>query len=332
MNSPPLPQPEQIAAVRRFNRMYTQQIALLADQVLGGPLSLPEARVLFELEAPEVPPSASQITRVLGLDPGYVSRLVGRLVSRGLVQRRPSAEDARKSLLELTAEGRSVFDRLGRRSDREVGRLLQRLQPHQRRRLVDSMDTIESILEPSQSRPPCVLREPGPGDLGMVIARHGALYAEGWGFDQGFETLVAEITAEFARSHDPRRERLWIAEVGGSFAGSVMIVRETDDTARLRLFLVEPEHRGCGVGSLLLEECLRFSRARGYHRVVLTTVDLLEAAHHLYTRAGFRIIESTPVEQWSRKMHQEEWLLDWLEEASDPPTTPRGPAEMRPLT
>ena len=178
------------------------------------------------------------------------------------------------------------------------------------------MGTIESILEPSPARPPCVLREPGPGDLGLVIARHGALYAEGWGFDQGFETLVAEITAEFARSHDPCRERLWIAEVGGAFAGSVMIVRENDTTARLRLFLVEPEHRGCGVGKLLLEECLRFSRAQGYHRVVLTTVDLLEAAHHLYTRAGFRIVESTPVEQWSRKMHQEEWQLDWLEEPS----------------
>lgn len=310
------PHPEQIETVRRFNRMYTRQIALLADQVLGGPLSLPEARVLFEIAAPPSAPSASQINRILGLDAGYVSRLVGRLVDQGLVLRRPSSQDARKSLLELTEEGRAVFDTLGQRSDHEVGSMLERLPPHQRRRLVEAMEMIESILEPEETQPPCVLREPGPGDIGLVIARHGALYAEGWGFDQGFETLVAEITAEFARSHDPRRERLWIAEVGGSFAGSVMIVRETETTARLRLFLVEPEHRGRGVGSLLLDECLRFSRARGYHRVVLTTVDLLDAAHHLYTRAGFRCIESTAVEQWSRRMHQEEWQLDWPDKAA----------------
>lgn len=189
--------------------------------------------------------------------------------------------------------------------------MLETHSPRDRRRLIDAMRTIEALLaSAAPAEEPCVLRGPGPGDLGHIVARHGVLYARECGFDEGFEATVAEIAASFLRGHDPQRERLWLAEIAGRIMGSVMIVRESEDVARLRLFLVEPEARGRGVGRLLLDECLRFTRRKGYRSVVLSTVRRLETARRLYERAGFRKIREAPARRWSQDLIDEEWQLE----------------------
>ncbi|HEX2037258.1 MAG TPA: helix-turn-helix domain-containing GNAT family N-acetyltransferase [Chloroflexota bacterium] len=298
-----------IAAVRRFNRFYTRQIGLLGGRYLRSPFSLTEARVLYELAQGQVT-TASELCKTIGLDAGYLSRILRGFERQGLIEKRPSAADARQSLVSLTAPGREAFARLNARSSEEIGAMLGRLSTAQQVRLVQAMETVAALLgERPQAGTPYILRPHRPGDMGWVVQRHGLLYAQEYGFDERFEALVAGIVAAFIQQYDPRRERCWIAERDGVPVGSVFLVRESETEARLRLLLVEPHARGLGIGRRLVQECLDFARAAGYRKVILWTQSILLAARHLYAQAGFRLVHQGPHHSFGRDLVEETWEL-----------------------
>lgn len=290
------PSAHHIEAVRRFGRFYTRRIGVLEEGLLDSPFPLPEARLIYELAHHERT-TATNLIEELGLDPGYLSRLLRRLHERGVVAKEPSPEDGRRTLLSLTHEGEEAFARLNAAARESIGAMLGPLDEDDRRRLVGAMATLEAILGAgSEPGAPYILRLPEPGDLGWVVARHGALYAREHGYDQRFEALVADVVASFGRDHDPVRERCWIAERAGENVGSVMVVAhpEREGVARLRLLLVEPEARGLGIGGRLVAECTRFARRAGYHTLTLWTSSALDDARRLYEREGYRLVHEEP--------------------------------------
>lgn len=301
---------ESVSEVRSFNRFYTNVIGVLQEHLLQSPYSLTEVRVMFEL-AQRGETDLVVLRRDLGLDAGYLSRIIARLEAEALATRRRSPDDGRRQLLILTTKGRRAFAALDRRSAREVSALLGRLGEDEQRRLLGAMAAIRSLLG---DHPPAagtlVLRPPRPGDLGWVVARNGALYAQEQGWNEHYEALVARIVADYAAEHDPRREAAWIAELDGAPVGSVFCVRRDDDTAQLRLLLVDPSARGRGVGSRLVDECLRFARQAGYRRMVLWTNDVLAAARRIYERAGFELTAEEPHTDFGRATHSQTWARD----------------------
>lgn len=299
-----------IEAVRRFNRFYTPKIGLLQEGYLDSPFSLTQVRVLYELAHREQT-TASDLARELGLDPGYMSRLLRAFGKQGLIDRKPSHLDGRQYLLSLTELGREVFAPLHRRSHDEIGAMLNRLSPAEQERLVGAMRSIEALLGARpEAKVPYLLRSHRPGDMGWVVHRHGALYAQEYGWDEQFEALVASIVAEFIQKFEPRRERCWIAEREGEIVGSVFLVKKSDAVAKLRLLLVEPSARGLGIGSRLVDECVRSSKLMGYRKIVLWTNSVLVAARHIYAEAGFRLTESEPHHSYGHDLVGETWELD----------------------
>jgi DNA-binding MarR family transcriptional regulator/N-acetylglutamate synthase-like GNAT family acetyltransferase len=306
--------PRQVDAVRRFNRFYTRRIGILDEKLLGGGLSLPELRLLYEV-ATRDGPSAALVGKALRLDPGYLSRLVARLRRRGLLERRPSATDRRQGGLHLTRRGRETFGALDRRSHDEIAAMLTPLGAEERRHLVSAMARIERWLgapaPAGASAEPYLLRTHQPGDIGWVIQRHGAIYAEEYGWNAEFEVLVAEIAARFLRRFDPSRERCWIAERDGENVGCVFLVRKSATVGQLRLLLVESSARGLGIGRRLVAECLRFAKHAGYRIVTLWTNKGLDAARHLYEEAGFRLMKEEPHHSFGHDLVAQTWTLTW---------------------
>ncbi|HUF34460.1 MAG TPA: helix-turn-helix domain-containing GNAT family N-acetyltransferase [Gemmatimonadales bacterium] len=307
---PPAPLGPQIRQVRSFNRFYTRRIGVLEEGLLHSPFSLAEARVLFELAHRERPEAAA-LARDLGLDPGYLSRILRGFRRRHLVIARAVAGDGRRRHLELTPRGVAAFGRLDRRARLQVAALLRRLGSAERDRLLGAMRTIEMLLaDKPDPEAAVVLRPPRPGDLGWVVHRHGAVYAAEYGWDERFEALVAEVVAEFVQRFDPSRDRCWIAERHGEIVGSVFLVRQTDEVAKLRLLLVEPSARGLGLGSRLVAECVAFARGAGYRTITLWTNDVLHAARRIYQAAGFRLVRREPHRQFGRGLVGETWELE----------------------
>jgi DNA-binding MarR family transcriptional regulator/N-acetylglutamate synthase-like GNAT family acetyltransferase len=300
---------QRVAAVRRFNRLYTRKIGVLQERAYRSPFSLAAVRVLYEL-AHRTKPTATELGRELGLDPGYLSRILRGFEKRGLVARTRSDVDARQSHLTLTAHGRKVFAPLDGRSHDEVAALLQELPPTEQARLVEAMATIERLLGPRPEAPGSyVLRPPEPGDLGWVVHRHGVVYAQEYGYNEEFEALVAEIVAHFVQHFAPKRERCWIAEQEGEIVGSVLLVQQSPTVAKLRLLLVEPKARGLGIGRRLVSECVRFARQAGYRKLILWTQSELEAARGLYEAAGFSLVKRERHQSFGRDLVAETWEL-----------------------
>jgi DNA-binding MarR family transcriptional regulator/GNAT superfamily N-acetyltransferase len=300
---------QRVDAVRSFNRFYTKRIGVLHEGLLGSPYSLTEVRVLYEL-ANRSQPTAAALGRDLGLDPGYLSRILRSFARRGLVAKARSAADGRQSLLSLTARGRKAFAPLNAKSHDEVAAMLARLSAAEQRRLIDAMRTIQTLLGGrAEPRVAYLLRSHRPGDMGWIIHRHGALYAEEYGWDETFEALVAEVAAAFVRRFNAKREHCWIAEREGEIVGSVFLVQKSPTVGQLRLMYVEPKARGLGIGSRLVEECLRFARQVGYRKVVLWTNSVLAAARHIYEKAGFRLIQSEPHRSFGHDLVGETWEL-----------------------
>jgi DNA-binding MarR family transcriptional regulator/N-acetylglutamate synthase-like GNAT family acetyltransferase len=299
-----------IDAVRRFNRFFTRRIGVLREGLLHTPYSLAEARILFEI-AHHKEPTASDLSRELGLDPGYLSRILAGLESRGLVEKTTSEADARKRILSLTPEGEEAFSLLDARSREEVGELLGELSEEEQRRLLDAMRTIEGVLDRGfKYSEPFFLRTHEPGDMGWVVQRHGELYFREYGWDERFEALVARIVADFVENFDPARERCWIAEMEGERVGCVFCVKESDTVAKLRLLLVEPRARGLGLGGRLVEECVRFARSRGYEKLVLWTNSVLDAARRIYEEQGFRLVEEEEHHSFGKDLVGQNWELE----------------------
>ena len=303
------PEARRVAAVRRFNRFYTHKLGVLQRGWLDSPYSLTEARVLYEIRERKRA-TASDIARDLDLDAGYLSRILRRFHRLGLLRKDVSPDDGRQSFLSMTARGRRAFAPLETRSQRQVGALLNRLSVPEQDRLVSAMRTVETMIasEPKASSA-IMLRQPRPGDLGWVVARHAELYAREYGWGENFEGLCAQIVADFAQKLDPECERCWIAETDGQNVGSVFLVRETETVARLRLLLVDPVARGRGVGTRLTEECVRFARRCGYRSITLWTHQVLAAARHIYERAGFRLTSSEARRSFGCDVVSEHWDL-----------------------
>ena len=300
---------DRVAAVRRFNRFYTQKIGLLDEGHLASPFSLTEARVLYELAHREGL-TATALGRDLKLDPGYLSRLLGSFEKRRLITRSKSADDGRRAHLTLTREGRAAFAPLNSRARDDIGAMLDRLPVADQARVIDAMRTIETALGAQpETTVPYVLRQHQPGDMGWVVHRHGVLYAKEYGWNEEFEALVASVVARFIERFDPKFERCWIAEKDGEPVGSVFIVRHSKTVAQLRLLLVEPKARGLGIGARLVAECIRFSRDAGYRKVTLWTNSVLLAARRIYAAAGFRLVDEEKHRSFGHDLVGETWDL-----------------------
>jgi DNA-binding MarR family transcriptional regulator/GNAT superfamily N-acetyltransferase len=302
-----------IASIRRFNRFYTRVIGTLDEGVLQSPLSLTEGRVLYEL-ATRQHPTASEIAADLGVDMGYLSRILRTFETRKLLRRQASASDGRQSLLSLTAAGQRQFESLDKSASEQVSKMIQPLNHSQQTHLLTSMASIEAMLAPDATQQPYILRPHRPGDIGWVIERHGALYAQEYGWDQSFEALVARIAADFIDNFDPKRERCWIADRNGERLGCAFLVRDTESprstkTARLRLLLVEPTARGLGLGRTLVRQCTDFARSAGYRRIVLWTNSVLDTARRIYQDEGYKLISEKPYSNFGKELVTQDWEL-----------------------
>jgi len=306
---------DDVALVRAFNRLYTAVIGVLDEGLVATPWSLAEARIIYEVAIGGEVTSADLRAR-LGVDRGWVSRLVAKLDADGLVTRRADPADARRRIVSLTPGGERAFAHLDVRSSAAAEALLASLPPADRRDLVEAMAVIGEILggpPVAAVSPAVVLRPPAPGDLGWIVERNAAVYAQQYGWDETYEALVARIVADFAAGRDApdaRREAAWIAEVDGLRAGCVLCVADDERTARLRLLLVEPAARGAGIGSRLVEECVRFARRARYQRLVLWTNDVLTDARRLYERAGFVLVDEEPHRSFGHDLVGQTWALD----------------------
>jgi DNA-binding MarR family transcriptional regulator/GNAT superfamily N-acetyltransferase len=300
---------QRVGAVRRFNRFWTRQIGVLREGYLESPFSLTEVRVLYELARSEEI-TASELGKELGLDVGYLSRLLRGFEGRGLISKKPSETDGRRSLLRLTEGGQEAFAPLDARSREDVGAMLGALSAAEQDRLVGAMRTIEELLGAQpESKVPYLLRPHEAGDMGWVVHRHGILYAREYGWDERFEALVARIVADFVDNFDPAKERCWIAEGDCAILGCVFVVKESDTVAKLRLLLVEPEARGLGLGTRLVEECVRFARSRGYEKLTLWTNSVLDIARRIYEEKGFEIVEEEEHHSFGKDLVGQNWEL-----------------------
>lgn len=299
---------DEVAAIRGFNRFWTAKVGLLDAGLLDTPYSLTEARVVFEVgQRPSV--ELADLRRVLDLDSGYLSRIVHRFRADGIVEAVPSSRDGRRRTLSLTPRGCEVFADLNARSTNQVATLLASLTEEERSRVVNAMATIEDAFADTGNGRPYLLRSLYPGDLGWVVYRHGVLYTEEYGWDESFEALVARVVADYAEPSHVTGQSAWIAEMDGEPVGCVFCVRRDDDTAQLRLLLVEPRARGLGIGSRLVDECVRFARRSGYQSIRLWTNDVLTAARRVYEAAGFRLVDEEPHHSFGHDLVGQTWEL-----------------------
>jgi DNA-binding MarR family transcriptional regulator/GNAT superfamily N-acetyltransferase len=303
---------EDVRKFRKFSRTYTKIIGALEEGLLSTKFTLAQARVLYEL-ATRDEPQANEIADELGMDAGYLSRILARFRTSGLLKRTVSKQDGRVANMALTRAGKQAFAILNRSAEQQATAMLKKLLPSDRARVIQSMDVIEGLLgREDRISLPCVLRPHRPGDMGWVVHREAVLYAEEYGFDETFEALVAQIVSDFVKNFEPKRERCWIAEIGGVPAGHIFLVRHPGrpGVAKLRLLLVEPAARGKGVGQALVNECVRFARAAGYRTITLWTQSILIAAHRLYERAGFRLVQEEQHHSFGKDLVGQTWELD----------------------
>lgn len=304
---------DRIAAVRGFNRFFTRHIGVLREGLLQSEFTLTELRILYEL-AHHGDQQPAVLCRQLGLDRGYLSRIVSKFEAAGLIGKVDSATDGRAKLLHLTPHGRAVYDPLDRRSREEVGDMLSRFDETDQLRLLDAMNTIRGLLDDQggmKFAQPFVVRAFRSGDLAWITRRHGELYAKQQGWDGSFEILVGQICDDFERNFDPNREQCWIAERDGERIGSIALARgDEEGVAKLRLLLVEEQARGFGLGSHLVDLCHQFARAAGYRKMRLWTTDQQKEARLIYQSKGYRLVAEEPVHAFGRDMINETWELD----------------------
>jgi DNA-binding MarR family transcriptional regulator/ribosomal protein S18 acetylase RimI-like enzyme len=320
---------QHVDAVRRFNRFYTRQIGVLQEKLLHSAFSLTEGRVLYEIgyhgdtgTPRDTDPTAVDLAKALDIDGGYLSRILQRFARRRLITRTTSDADARQAHLALTARGRAALGPLQQLARDEVAVMLGHLSPAERRRVVDAMRLIQTSLgkpgdaavaeaahEHERDVEPCTLREHRAGDMGWIVSRQGALYAEEYGWTTEYEALAADIVAQVLKNFDATRERCWIAERNTAPVGAVMIVKHSDAVAKLRLLHVERAARGLGIGKRLVDECIRFARAAGYQKITLWTQASLLDARHLYRTAGFTCVSQEPHHRFGRDLVAETWEL-----------------------
>lgn len=302
---------ERISEVRRFNRFITRKIGALREGLLHSPYSLTEARIIFEI-ANSDHLTAADLTKILGLNAGYLSRTLAGLEEKGIIQKVRSEEDGRQRILQLTDEGEKAFRLLNQRSHDEVAQLLGELSEREQQRLISAMQTVQGLLDGKGFKysEPYFLRQHEPGDMGWIIHKHGILYAKEYGWDERFEALVSQIAADFINNYKPAKERCFIAEMDGEIVGSVLVVQESETVAKLRLLLVDPKARGMGLGTKLVEECIRFAKRVGYKKLVLWTNSVLREARHIYQKTGFKLVAQEKHHSFGQDLVGETWELE----------------------
>ena len=308
------PPPARVAAVRRFNRFYTRLVGALDEGHLHSDFSLAEVRVLYEVANGEQP-TATAIARALGIDTGYMSRILGRFEREKLVERVPSPDDARQSILRLAAKGRATFRELDTRARDDVAKLLAPLGDEGQKELLAAMRRVERLLS-SRTREertalPYTLRAPRPGDMGWIVHRQAVLYHREYGWNEQYESLISRILADFIDHFDPALERCWIAERDEEIVGSVFCVKhpEREGVARLRMLYVEPSARGMGLGSRLVREVTTFARAAGYHTLTLWTNSVLVAARRIYEAEGYQLVKEETHHNFGHDLVAQTWEL-----------------------
>jgi DNA-binding MarR family transcriptional regulator/predicted GNAT family acetyltransferase len=298
-----------IRAVRHFNRFFTRQIGVLRESLLHSPYSLAEARIIFEL-ANQSNLTASGLCNKLGLDAGYLSRILNKLEQQNLIEKARSNDDGRQRLISLTSEGQKAFSLLDNRSSDEVSEILSEMNDSDRVRLIEAMHTIEAIVNHGfKYAEPFYLRHHEAGDMGWVIHQHGLLYSHEYGWDQSFEAYVAQICADFINNYDPQKERCWIAEIKGEQVGSIFCVKASEDVAKLRLLIVVPKARKLGLGTRLVKECVRFAKRTGYKKLTLWTNDILVEARRIYEKNGFQLVEDERHHSFGQDLVGQNWDL-----------------------
>ena len=303
-----------VNAVRAFSRFYTRHMGVLQEGLLGSDYSLTEVRVMFELAHSST--SAAAIGEALGLDAGYLSRILRRFAQQRLITRERSPQDARSIVLRLTRKGQTLFNHLDRKSSAEVAAMLRKLSDARQKKLVTALRSAEEAFWAKSDGPTSIqLRSHKPGDIGWVIERHGAVYAQEYGWDESFEALVAEIAAQFLKNFDAGCERCWIAEIDGERVGSIFLVKQTQTIAKLRMLLLEPHARGLGLGRRLVHECVQFARSSGYRKITLWTQSNLLAARKLYQSAGFKLIKQEPQRAFGADLVSETWELSFANQS-----------------
>jgi DNA-binding MarR family transcriptional regulator/N-acetylglutamate synthase-like GNAT family acetyltransferase len=302
--------PRKVGSVRSFNRFYTRQIGVLNEHYLRSPFSLAEGRIIYELAQREKT-TATELGGALGLDAGYLSRLLADFKKRGLIARKPSETDGRQSLIWLTEKGQKAFSQLNGQSHNQIEAMLGKLSPSDQSRLIEAMRTIELLLgAQAEEKVPYIIRQHQPGDMGWVVHRQAVIYNQEYGWDEQCEALFAEIVAGFIKNYDPKRERCWIAERNGEIVGSVFLVKKSKTVAQLRLLLVEPSARGMGIGKRLVNECVRFARQTGYKKITLWTQSVLTAARHVYQEAGFQLVHEGQHHSFGQDLNEQTWELE----------------------
>jgi len=308
-----MPEPaldRQVNAVRAFNRLYTRKIGVV-DGMASSPFSLAEARVLYEVAHREKP-TASNIRRELGLDAGYMSRILRSFERRKLIRRKQSKIDERQRFLSLTLKGQRAFALLDERSNRNVASMIEAVPRAKRQQLVDAAEMMRRLLGgEAESAPPYLLRMHRPGDMGWIVYRQGVLYSEEYGWDSTYEALAAEIVAQFIKNYDPKWEHAWVAEKDGHRVGAVLVAKGSENIAKLRLLHVEPSARGLGIAKRLVAECIRFARQAGYQKMTLWTQSNLHAARHIYRQAGFQVVREERHHSFGKDLTAETWELDF---------------------
>ncbi|NHK29705.1 MAG: MarR family transcriptional regulator [Asgard group archaeon] len=298
-----------INEIRSFNRFYTRIIGVLREGLLHSRYSLTEARILFEI-ANQENLTASDLQRILGLDPGYLSRILSSFKQQGLIKKVKSKKDARQRLLSLTKEGQKAFSLLDKRSTDEIKEMLNDLSETEQKKLLTAMNSIRSLLDKGfKFSEPFFLRTHEPGDMGWIVYLHGYLYSQEYGWNEEFEALVSQIVADFLKNFNPAKERCWVAEMDREIVGSVFVVYESDNTAKLRLLLVDPKARGMGLGTRLVEECIKFARRCGYKKLVLWTNSVLLEANHIYKKKGFKLVNQEKHHSFGHDLIGENWEL-----------------------
>lgn len=301
-----------IADIRAFNRFYTRQLGLLNEHIARSDYSLAEGRVLYEISRLGHT-TGIELVQLLGVDPAYVSRILQKFAKLGLTASAPIPSDRRRNSIALTREGDAEVEKLAWLNNMAVESLVSRVDPDDLDALVAAMKTIQLILGDEPAPPaPIIMRGPRVGDLGWLTHRNGLLYNQQFGWDGGFEALVAGIYQEFHELPPNPPKSLWVAERNGKILGSVFVIpfERSAEVAQLRMLYVEPDARGLGIGTLLVKQVVAFAREKGYRRIRLWTQESLTSARKIYAAAGFKVVGSAePHHRFGKELVSEFWEL-----------------------
>ncbi|SCB57444.1 DNA-binding transcriptional regulator, MarR family [Rhizobium aethiopicum] len=298
-----------IETARDFNRFYTNFLGLLNKAYLDSPYTLTDARILFEIGSHDGV-SATALARDLHLDPAYLSRILKRFRIEGLIETNAAPADLRSQIITVTDRGREQFEELGRRANAQIAARFDMLAAGEREAAVRAMGTIRALLDPTAKPAPSVIRAHRAGDIGWIVQSQSRFYTEEYGWDLRFEALVADVAAKFLANFDPAREYCWIAERGGVNVGSILVTNGGDGIAKLRLLYVDKAARGLGLGKLLVDECIRFARQKGYRELSLWTNDMLDTARAIYVKSGFRLVSEERHRMFGPEANGQTWVLD----------------------